>query len=190
MSASEFTVKGTATIVSRDWVDERLGAGFFHTTALEEFPKWPQRLLPGDYYPLHPQMHVWRRVLGRIDGFDSVELMVSAAAATTAERDLNSIYKAFLWAASPQLFLRAVPRLWASYVRFGELETVENVAGKYRARISGIPEELLDWATGSVAGFLRPALLLAGGTSPNSQVLERRRAGDQTWEFEYQLTYE
>lgn len=177
-------------MVSRDWVDARLGAGWFHSTAVAQFPDWPQRLLPGDYYPLRPQMHVWQRVLERVDGFDSVEQLVREAAAATAEQDLNGIYKAFLWAASPQMFLRAVPRLWASYVRFGVLENVENVPGLYRAKVDGIPKDLLDWAAGAVAGFLRPALVLAGGTSPNSQIVSRHPAGAGIWEFEYQLTYE
>jgi hypothetical protein len=186
----EYSVKGTATIVSRDWVDKQLGVGWFHSTARAEHPDWPQRILPGEYYPLRPQMHVWRCALGRIKGYDSVEVLVQEAAAATAEADLNGIYKAFLWVASPHMFLRAVPRLWASYLRFGEFENVENVPGLYRARIGGIPEDLLDWCAGSVAGFLRPALLLAGGKSPNSQITERRSTSGGNWELQYKLTYE
>jgi hypothetical protein len=187
---SEYSVKGTATIISRDWVDQRLGAGWFHKTAVVKHSDWPQRLLPGDYYPLRPQMHVWRTVLGKVDGYDSVENLVQEAAAATAESDLNGIYKAFLWVASPQMFLRAVPRLWASYVKFGDFENVENVVGLYRARVGEIPEDLLDWAAGSIAGFLRPALLLAGGKSPNSQITERKPTGGGNWEIQYQLSYE
>ena len=189
MSKPELTVKGTPTIVSREWIDERLGDGFFHQTVTKKFPDWPQRILPGEYYPLRPQMFVWRKALGRIDGYPDVESMIRDAAAVTAERDLNSIYKAFLWAASPHLFLRAVPRLWSSYARFGAFETLENVPGMYRARISEIPEELLDWAAGSLAGFLRPALLLAGGTSPDSQITDRRASAGEEWEIEYRLGY-
>jgi hypothetical protein len=186
----EYSVKGTATITSRDWVDKRLGEGWFHASAVAKDPKWPKRLLPGDYYPLHPQMHAWRMALGRIEGFSTVEQLVQEAAAVTAESDLNGIYKAFLWVASPQMFLRAVPRLWASYVKFGDFENVENVVGLYRAKVDAIPEELLDWAAGSLAGFLRPALLLAGGKSPNSQITSRRPTGGGNWEIQYQLTYE
>jgi hypothetical protein len=190
VTASEHSVKGTPTIVSRDWVDKRLGDGWFHSTAIKEYPDWPKRLLPGDYYPLRPQMYVWRNVLGRVPGYDTVEQLVQEAAGVTAETDLNGIYKAFLWVASPQMFLRAVPRLWASYVKFGDLENTENLPGLYRARVSGVPEDLLDWAAGAVAGFLRPALLLAGGTSPNSQVTGRKPSGGGNWELQYQLTYE
>ncbi|MFO7564625.1 MAG: hypothetical protein R6X02_18415 [Enhygromyxa sp.] len=190
MSTSEYNIKGTATMVSRDWIDERLGEGWFHSTAVAQHPDWPQRLLPGDYYPLRPQMHVWRQVLERVDGYESVEELVNQAAAATAEQDLNGIYKAFLWAASPPMFLRAVPRLWSSYVRFGELVNVENVQGLYRARIDGVPKDLIDWAAGAVAGFLRPALLLAGGKSPDSQVTDRRLLGVGNWQIDYQLKYE
>lgn len=185
----EYTVKGTPAMCSRDWLDERLGEGWFHKTITAEHRKWPQRLLPGEYYPLRPQVHAFKAAIGRIDGFDSVELMVQQAAAATADRDLNSIYKAFLWAASPQLFLRAVPRLWSMYVRFGELTTTDNRPGLYQAQIDGIPQDLLDWSAGAVAGFLRPALLLAGGSSPDSQITGRRASSAGLWLLEYRLTY-
>lgn len=191
VSAQDNLVKGTPAIFSREWLDEHLGAGWFHATISAKHPDWPERLLPGDYYPLRPQMHAWRQALGKIDGYESVETMVQQAAAATAEHDLNSIYKAFLWAAKPKTFLIAVPRLWASYVRFGKLETVENVVGCYRATITGVPEGLLEWSAGSVAGFLRPALLLAGGTQPDSQVTDRRHdTAEGTWDFDYQLRYQ
>ena len=191
VSEPEYNIKGTATIVSREWVDERLGEGWFHKTITKQYPDWPTRLLPGEYYPLRPQMAMWHVAQTKIEGYDGVEELVQEAAGATAERDLTSIYTAFLWVASPQMFMRAVPRLWASYVRFGELQTLENSAGLYRARISGVPNDLLDWAAGSVAGFLRPALLLAGGKDPDSQVVDRRPGeSKKIWEFEYRLAYE
>ncbi len=190
MPEAVLEVKGTPAIASRDWLDERLGAGWFHKTISREYPDWPERLLPGEFYPLRPQVYAFERALGRIEGCNDVELMVGHAAALTAERDLNSIYKAFLWAASPQLFLRAVPRLWSMYVSFGELATIENKPGIYRAQITGIPRDLLDWSAGAVAGFLRPALLLAGGKSPDSQISGRRPNGrDDLWELDYRLGY-
>lgn len=189
MPEAKLEVKGTPVLASRDWLDERLGAGWFHKTITREHPDWPERVLPGEFYPLRPQVFAFERALGRIAKFDDVELMVQQAAALTAERDLNSIYKAFLWAASPQLFLRAVPRLWSMYVSFGALTTVENKPGCYRAQITGIPGDLLDWSAGAVAGFLRPALLLAGGTSPDSQITGRTPYTDDLWMLDYQLTY-
>jgi hypothetical protein len=182
-------VKGTPVIASRDWLDERLGAGWFYETISAEYPSWPKRVLPGEFYPLRPQVHAFQRALGRIDGHNDVELMVQQAAALTAERDLNSIYKAFLWAASPQLFLRAVPRLWSMYVSFGQLTTTENRSGLYQAQLTQIPEDLLDWSAGALAGFLRPALLLAGGSSPDSQITARRPSTADLWDLEYRLAY-
>jgi hypothetical protein len=135
-------------------------------------------------------VYAFERALGRVKDFGDVELMVQQAAALTADRDLNSIYKAFLWAASPQLFLRAVPRLWSMYVSYGELTTIENKPGIYRAQITDIPRDLLDWSAGAVAGFLRPALLLAGGTSPDSQITGRRPNNrGELWELDYRLSY-
>jgi hypothetical protein len=47
----------------------------------------------------------------------------------------------------------------------------------------------MDWVAGSVAGFLRPALLLAGGTKPESTVTERAKEPDGLWGFDYELRY-
>jgi hypothetical protein len=191
VSNSEFTIKGTATIMSRDWLDERLGPGWFLRTVREKEPKWPERMLPGEWYGLRPQMHAWRKALPQVQGHDSVESMLEVVAGLTAEKDLTGLHRAFLWAANPRMFLLAVPRIWTTYCRFGKVEVVENVPGRFSAHVQSIPFDLVDWAAGSFRGFLPPALKLAGGKNPVGSIRDKRRSADaDSWEMVYDLRYE
>lgn len=190
MSNHEDNVKGAATISTRDWLDERLGAGWFTKTVRELEPKWPERLLQGDWYGLRPQTHALRKALPQISGHDSVESVMVTIAGLTAEKDLTGVHRAFLWVANPRMFLMATPRLWATYCQFGKTEVIENQPSQFVAHLQGVPEDLVDWAAGSFRGFLPPALLLAGAKDPVGTVQDRRRSRSaNTWEFTYQLRY-
>jgi hypothetical protein len=187
----EFNIKGTATVTTRDWLDERLGSGWFAKTVREKDPKWPERLLPGDWYALRPQMHAWRKAVPQVQGHDSVESMLEVVAGLTAEKDLTGLHRAFLWAANPRMFLFAVPRIWTTYCRFGKVEVVENLPSRFTAHVHTIPADLMDWVAGSFRGFLPPALLLAGGKDPVASIRERRRSrSTDTWEMIYELRYQ
>lgn len=186
----EFSIKGTATIITRDWLDERLGPGWFVKTVREQEASWPERMLPGDWYDLRPQMHAWRKALHQVDGHESVESMLQVVAGLTAEKDLTTVHRAFLWVANPRMFLLAVPRIWTTYCRFGKVEVLENQPSRFSARVEAIPTDLMDWVAGSFSGFLPPALRLAGGKDPVSEIRERRRSQDaETWEMTYDLRY-
>lgn len=186
----EFSIKGTATITTRDWLDERLGSGWFTKTVREQEPAWPERLLPGDWYGLRPQMHALRKAVPQVDGHDSVESMLEAVAGLTAEKDLTGIHRAFLWVANPRMFLIAVPRIWATYSQFGKVEVLENQPSQFTAHVQAIPTDLMDWVAGSFCGFLPPALRLAGAKDPVAKVRDRRRSPSaDTWEMTYDLRY-
>jgi hypothetical protein len=190
VSNPEFSIKGTATVQTRDWLDERLGHGWFLQAVREQDPKWPERMLPGEWYGLRPQMHAWRKALPQIEGHASVESMLEVVAGLTAERDLTGIHRAFLWVANPRMFLLAVPRIWTTYCRFGKVEVLENQPARFSAHVQGIPDDLMDWAAGAFRGFLPPALKLAGGKDPVASIRERKRSSDEAWEFVYDLRYQ
>lgn len=190
VSNPEFSVKGTATITTRDWLDERLGPGWFIKTVREQQASWPERMLPGDWYELRPQMHALRKAVGQIAGHDSVESILEVVAGLTAEKDLTGVHRAFLWAANPRMFLLAVPRIWTTYCQFGKVEVLENQPSRFSAHVQAIPPDLMDWVAGSFCGFLPPALRLAGGKEPVAEIRERRRSrGVETWEMIYDLRY-
>jgi hypothetical protein len=189
MSAENPEVKGPAIMGARDWLDARFGAGHFAKLAREQDPKFPERILPGDWYPVRPLVHALQRSVAQLDEFDGLEPFVTMLAGESAKQDLRGIYRAFLWVASPRMFLRAAPTIWGNYANFGVLGETENETGRYVVRIREIPRDLVEWLAGAWQGFLPPAVELAGGKHARASVLERKPGG-AGWELHYQLTYE
>jgi hypothetical protein len=188
---SEIRVKGMGVINDRAWFDDRFGAGWFTRTAREHQPDWPDRLLPGEWYPLHTFVHVYKRAYEQLGRYESMKQLVEEVASETATKDLNGMMRAFLWAASPKLFLRTIPRLFDNYVNFGTTEVLGNEDGHFLIKVAGIPAAVLDWLVPAFTGFAIQALQLAGGKNPkasNSEVKQTSNA--DTWEFVWELTYE
>lgn len=185
---ADYEVKGPTITSVRDWIDESLGAGSFHRLATELDADYPERILPGDWYPVRPMVRALEQAAER-QGED-FEALCERLSAETAIRDLNGIYRAFLWAASPRMFLRMVPRIWAGYARFGEVGELENQDGHFSVWITQIPEDLVPWLASSWKGFLPPAMDLAGAEDAVASVPERRKSeGDDSWEIHYELRY-
>lgn len=189
MSSDKPEVKGPAIMGGRDWLDARFGPGHFLQLARELDPDFPERILPGDWYPARPLVHALQRSVAELDEYDELEPFVQMLAGESARQDLRGIYRAFLWVASPRMFLRAAPTVWANYANFGVLGEIENEPGRFVVRISEIPRDLVEWLAGAWQGFLPPAVELAGGKNPRATVLERKPGG-AGWEIRYQLTYE
>lgn len=187
---TEPRVKGLAGINMRNWFDERLGSGWYTRTAREREPEWPERILPGDWYSVRTSVHIYTRGCEQLGGYASVRDLMEEVSGEVALKDLNGVLRAFLWAATPKMFLRAAPKIWDTYCNFGNAEVLVNDAGRFVVKVSGIPVDLLDWGIAAWTGFLIPALGLAGGKDPKSSVREiRQTSGAETWEFEYELTY-
>jgi hypothetical protein len=188
---TEPQTKGMAIINMRNWLDERLGEGWFTRTARGLDPDWPERVLPGDWYPARTSRAIYGSAVQELDGYDSLEELMAKVSGEVALNDLNGILRAFLWVASPKMFLRTSPKIWANYVNFSSVEIVTNEAGHYVANISEIPADLVTWVAAAWRGFLPPALELAGGANPVPTVGERRQsAGAETWEIVYEIRYE
>lgn len=183
-------VKGMAVINSRDWFDDRLGAGWFTRTAREFQPDFPDRLLPGDWYSVRTTLHVYARGVTQLGGYESTKQMMEAVSGEVALKDLNGILRAFLWVASPRMFLRTAPKIWDTYCDFATPEVRSNEVGRFVVEVSNIPADVVDWSVAAWTGFLVPALKLAGGQDPKVAVSETRQTpGAETWEFVYELTY-
>jgi hypothetical protein len=187
---SEALVKGLAVINTRAWYDERLGANWFVHTAREREPAWPDRVLPGDWYSARTILHVHQRALEQLGGYESIRQLMEEIAGEVALKDLNGILRAFLWVASPKMFLRTAPRIWDTYCNFGTPEVLSNENERFLARITDIPADLVEWVKAAWTGFLVPALKLAGGKDPKVAIHDvKQTAGADTWEFVYELTY-
>ncbi len=183
-------IKGPGIMSARDWLDARFGPGYYVRTAREVDPEFPERILPGDWYPMKVAHHVLRASYAKLDGYDSFERFIEELAIENAKNDLRGIYRAFLWVASPRMFLRAAPTIWANYANFGTLAQTENDAGRFVTRLTEIPREYVDWLAGAWKGFLPPAIELAGGKNPTATITEREPGADGAWAITYQLTYD
>ena len=187
---SEPQVKGMAVINARDWLEQRLGAGWFIAAAREHDPSWPDRVLPGEWYSVRTELHVFERAFEALDGYESLEQLMMVIAADVALKDLNGILRAFLWVASPRMFLRTAPKIWDTYGDFTRIDKLDNQANHFRVYISDIPADIVGWIASAWQGFLPPALELAGGRDPRGEIIERRETpGAQTWELVYELRY-
>jgi hypothetical protein len=183
-------LKGMGVINIRDWFDERLGAGWYSRTAREHDPDWPDRLLPGDWYSVYTTFHVYKRGYEQLGGLGSLAQLMEDASAEVAVKDLNGILRAFLWVASPKMFLRTIPKVWNTYANFAAPEVLGNEDGRFLIKVSDFPADLVDWMTPSWKGFLIPALKLAGGKDPKVVISEvKQTPGAETWEFLFELTY-
>jgi hypothetical protein len=189
-SMTEPRVKGLGIINMRNWFDERLGAGWYTRTAREREPDWPERILPGDWYLVRTSLHAYVRGFEQLDGYESVVQLMEDVSGEVALKDLNGILRAFLWAATPKMFLRTAPKIWDTYCNFATSEVLSNEVGHFVVKVSEIPTDVIDWVIAAWTGFLVPALGLAGGKDPKVAVSERRQTpGAETWEFTYELTY-
>jgi hypothetical protein len=182
--------KGIAMVSLRTWFDERLGAGWFLSTAREHDPEWPERLLPGDWYSVRTGLHVYTQAFEQLDGYESREHLMETVAGATAITDLNGMMRAYLWAATPRMFLRAAPKIWGTYANFAVAEVLSNETGRMQVRVSEVPVHVLGWVMAAWKGFLVPALKLAGGKDPTVGCSEIKQTVDaETWEFLFELTY-
>jgi hypothetical protein len=183
-------VKGLAMVNVRNWFDERLGTGWCTRTARELEPEWPERLLPGDWYSVRASFHIYKRGFEQLGGYESQQELMEVVSGEVALADLNGIMRAFLWAASPKMFLRTAPKIWDTYVNFTKSEVLSNENGRFEARVSEIPGDVITWVMAGWKGYLVPALELAGGKNPKVTITEiRQTKGADTWEFLYELTY-
>lgn len=176
---------------ARDWLDAKFGAGYHLQLCREVDPSFPDRILPGEWYPIDPIIHTLARAVDDVDGVDNLEDLTEMLAMENAKNDLRGVYRAFLWVASPRMFLRAANTIWANYTDLGVITDPQNEPGRFTTWLNNIPEAYLPWVAGAWKGFLRPAIEMAGGANPTATVLERKPdpASDGNWKLLYQLTY-
>lgn len=179
-----------AMINARNWLDARLGAGWFTGAARCVDPDWPERLLPGDWYAARTSDQIYHQAFAVVEGFDSRQQLMETVAIEVALNDLNGILRAFLWAASPKLFLRASPKIWETYSTFAKTEILRNDVGSYAAQVTEIPSDLVAWVSAAWRGFLPPALELTGAVDVVATISQvQQTPGAESWEFVYELAY-
>jgi hypothetical protein len=165
----EYKVKGSHVVMANKWVDERLGPGTFKDLVAAHGDPWNGLLFPVTWYdvdPLQQALVVVGQKLGR-----SVEDLTMEIARENARKDLTTIYRIFMRIAAPQRVMSNTPKLWSTYVKFGEARAVTNEPGHYVGECEGIPRHFLEWTCGAWRGFVPTAIELAGGKDVQGKIL-------------------
>ena len=157
----DYKVKGSHVVMAAHWVDERLGAGTFKRLVGDSDREYQSVLLPVAWYNVDPLNETLKQV--SLELKRSVGDMTMEIARLNALKDLTTMYRIFLKIAAPVRVMGFTPRLWSTYVRFGEARAVTNEPGHYLGECTGIPRRLLEWTGGAWRGFVPAAIELAGG---------------------------
>jgi hypothetical protein len=176
---SEYKVKGSHVVMAAQWVDQRLGAGAFKRLVGDADPEYQSVLLPVAWYNVDPLNEALQKV--SLELKKSVGDMTMEIARLNALKDLTTMYRIFLKIAAPVRVMSFTPRLWSTYVRFGEAKAITNQPGHYLGECTGIPKHLLEWTGGAWRGFVPAAIELAGGRDVKGVIVgtwpEGRSAG-------------
>jgi hypothetical protein len=155
-------VKGTHVQLVQRFIDENLGSGTFQRLTSTGGERWLMPLPVGWYELaiLHTALAAAAVQLKR-----PLHELAAEIAAENARTDLNGVYKIFFKVFSLQSVLSQLPRLWRSYVRFGECVPIVNEPGHYVAEGQGMVEHYLEWASGCCRGFVSTAVKMAGANN-------------------------
>ena len=180
------TVKGSHIVQAQKWIDSRLGAGTFAELTSSAGDTW-RLILPMSWYDVDILSAVLVQAARR-SGV-SVEDMTTEIARMNAEADLASIYKFFMRVAQPERVLAHTPRLWRTYVSFGEAKAIQNKRGHYIGQGDGFEPNLVDWACGCWLGFIPTAIRMSGGKDPRGIVLKKWRDMSGRYSAQFEVTY-
>jgi hypothetical protein len=157
----DYKVKGSHVVMAAHWVDERLGAGTFKKLVGVSDPEYQSVLMPVVWYNVDPLNEALQQVSAELH--KPVSDMTMEIARLNALKDLTTMYRIFLRIAAPVRVMGFTPRLWSTYVGFGEATAIKNEPGDYLGECTGIPKRLIDWTSGAWRGFVPAAIELAGG---------------------------
>jgi hypothetical protein len=180
------TVKGSHILQVQEWIDRRLGPGTFRSFTKDAGDRWAI-ILPIAWY----EVDILHGALVKASERTHVamEPMTAEIAKLNAEKDLTSFYRMFLRIAQPQRVLSQTPKLWRTYVSFGDATAIQNEPGRYVGQGEGFTAELLDWACGCWLGFIPTAIRMAGAREAEGKIINRWRRSDGLYALQLQVDY-
>jgi hypothetical protein len=161
-------VKGTHVQIVQRFIDEKLGEGTFSKLTASGGERWLMPL-PVGWYDLNILHAALTQASERLHR--PIHDIACEIAAENARTDLTGVYKIFFKVLSVPSVLSQLPRLWRSYVRFGECVPVSNEPGHYVAEGQGLVEQYLDWASGCWRGFISTAVKMAGAREADIKIM-------------------
>jgi hypothetical protein len=179
----EEKVKGSHIVRMSEWIEEHLGEGAFARLAGN---RWGV-IVPVGWYEFD-EVHEILLEASRRAG-KSVQEIAREIGRLNAERDLTSIYRFFLRIAQPQRVLGYGPRLWRTYVTFGEAVEVTNDKGHFIGQGTGFTQRQIDWACGVWEGFVPTAVRLCGGKNITPPAMKTWCSEKQVFSLQLELRY-
>jgi hypothetical protein len=180
--------KGTLLVNLKAYVERRHGAAAWPALLDRVSPADRQILdgmvLLGGWYPVG----AWNRIVdAHLSHASNAKEEMTAYARFTADRDLNSVFKALLRMGSPSFVLSRTDSLWRRYFDAGELKP-KQVSPREFALTLEAPADL-ERAAGpwvcqlGVCGWLAQALELTGAKQPEVEHLRCRFQGAPCCEY-------
>lgn len=184
--ASAYKCKGSHVRMAAQWIDARLGPGTFkQLVAAAGDPEYQTVLMPVAWYNVDPLNLALQQASPKL-GL-SVEEMTMAITRRNAFADLTTMYRLFMRIAAPVRVMSFTPRLWSTYVHFGDAVAVKNDNGHYIGSCIGIPSHLMEWSRGAWLGFVPAAIELAGGREVKGKIAGTWPSGNNGHEALYKL---
>lgn len=189
----DYKIKGSHVVMAAQWIDQRLGAGTFkRLVGATKDPDYQAVLMPVVWYNVDPLNQVLQSIAGELRS--NVADMTMEIARLNALKDLTTMYRFFLRIAAPVRVMGFTPRLWSTYVRFGEAKAIKNEPGDYLGECTGIPKRLLEWTSGAWRGFVPAAIELAGGRDVRGVITGtwpegKHEGGDELYRLNCEVRY-
>jgi hypothetical protein len=180
------TVKGSHVVQAMEWIDNHLGEGTFKSWTKAAGPRWSAPL-PSSWY----DVSVIREAIHKASEALNIPMedVATEISRLNAERDLTSTYRFFMRIAQPQRVLSFTPKLWRTYVSWGDATAMLNEKGHYIGQGEGFPPELLDWGCGCWRGFIPATIELAGGKNPRGSITKRWKMPNNLYAVQFEVTY-
>lgn len=178
-------VKGTHVQIAQRCLDRMLGPDTFRTLTAAGGTRW-KVILPVAWYELDILNGAFAAAADRLGV--SIHDLATEIACENARTDLRGVYKIFFKMLSVRTILGQLPRLWRSYVHFGECVPITSEPGHYVAEGQGMFEEYLAWTSGCCRGFITTAVEMAGGRDIHAKIVPLTPLGGRA-RFKFDLTY-
>ena len=178
-------IKGTAVIAIRDFVKEKYPG---------DFKKWFDTL-PGDskviydgaidsteWYPVEHAVTTPTAIIAEMFFDNDIKAGAWESGRYSAETALKGIYKIFVKVSSPSYLIARASRVFATYYRPCEMNTVKSEGNNLVLHISGMenPEELVEYRIG---GWIEKALEISGSKDIKVVITKSMAHGDALTEF-------
>ncbi len=178
-------IKGTAVIAVRDFVRDRYPDKFKQW--LNALPKESKTIFSDvieatKWYPVDYGAAIPTEIIARM--FFNNDLIKGAweSGRYSAEEALKGIYKIFVMVANPSYLIARASRVFSTYYRPCEMQTIKNEGNNLVLHISGMsnPQKAIEYR---IAGWIEKALEISGSKDISVEITKSMTENDELTEF-------